>query len=232
MPFYDAIRIGSSAASDFEVERSLRFNDDDSAVLTRTPSGAGNRKTYTISAWVKRCNIGGVHPIFARYTANNDAGFLGLYINSDDYIYFSGWSTVNLKSSRLYRDPTAWAHIVLAVDTTQSTSTDRIKLYFNGELQTTDSYNAFSQNADTGINEAVEHRVGNYNPSGGNFFDGYMAEINFLDGYAYDASYFGETNAETGQWIPKKYTGSYGTNGFYLNFSDNSGTTATTLGKD
>ena len=142
-----------SALGGAVIEKSLRFNDDDSAYLSRTPSSAGNRKTFTISAWVKRCSTGGVHPIFNRYTANSDAGFLGLYINSDDYIYFTGWSTVYLKSSRIYRDPTAWSHILLAVDTTQSTSTDRIKLYFNGELQSTATYNAPSQNADLNINQ-------------------------------------------------------------------------------
>ena len=218
-----------SALGGAVIEKSLRFNDDNSAYLSRTPSSAGNRKTFTISAWVKRCSTGGVHPIFSRYTANSDAGFLGLYINSDDYIYFTGWSTVYLKSSRIYRDPTAWSHILLAVDTTQSTSTDRIKLYFNGELQSTATYNAPSQDADLVINEAVEHRIGNYHNV---YFDGYMAEVNFIDGSQLTPSYFGETDVLTGQWNPKKYTGSYGTNGFYLNFSDNSGTTATTLGKD
>ena len=216
-----------SALGAAKIQRSLRFNDDDSAYLNRTPSSAGNRKTYTISAWVKRCTIGGVHPIFSRYTANNDAGFLGLYINSDDYIYFTGWSTVNLKSNRLYRDLSAWSHIVLVVDTTQSTSTDRIKLYFNGELETLGTYNAFSQNADTAINEAVAHRVGNYSS---NYFDGYMAEINFVDGYAYDPTYFGFTDPVTGSWMPRRYEGTYGTNGFHLDFSDNSSTS--TLGID
>jgi hypothetical protein len=229
MSFYDAIRVGASGAADFEVERSLRFNDDDTAYLSRTPSSAGNRKTYTISAWVKIGNLGTTRPIFNRYTGNSDAGFLGLYVNSDDFIYFTGWSTVYLKSNRLYRDSSAWSHIVLAVDTTQSTSTDRIKLYFNGELQSTATYNAPSQDADLVINEAVEHRIGNYHNV---YFDGYMAEVNFIDGSQLTPSYFGETDVLTGQWNPKKYTGSYGTNGFYLNFSDTSGTTATTLGKD
>ena len=229
MGLFNTIRMGSSAAGDYEVERSLKFNDDDTAYLNRTFGSAGNRKTYTISAWVKIGNLGTTRPIFNRYTGNSDAGFLGLYVNSDDFIYFTGWSTVYLKSSRIYRDPTAWSHILLAVDTTQSTSTDRIKLYFNGELQTLATYNAPSQDADLVINEAVEHRVGNYHNV---YFDGYMAELNFVDGSALTPSSFGKTDTITGQWNPKKYVGSYGTNGFYLNFSDNSGTTATTLGKD
>ena len=230
MSFYDAIRIGASGASkDLEIDRSLRFNDGDSAYLNRTFGSAGNRKTYTISAWVKISHLGTTRPIFSRYTGNSDSGFLGLYVNTDDFIYFTGWSTVYLKSSRIYRDPTAWSHIVLAVDTTQSTSTDRIKLYFNGELQSTATYNAPSQNADLVINEAVEHRIGNYQNV---YFDGYMAEVNFVDGLQLAPSSFGKTDVETNQWIPQKYVGAYGTNGFRITYGDNSGTTATTLGKD
>ncbi len=200
-----------SALGGAVIEKSLRFNDDDSAYLSRTPSSAGNRKTYTISAWVKITTLGTTKPIFNRYTANSEAGFLGLYVNSDGYIYFTGWSTVYLQSSRIYRDPTSWSHILLAVDTTQSTSTDRIKLYFNGELQSTTTYNAPSQNADLVINEAVEHRIGNYSNV---YFDGYMAEMNFIDGQALDSSYFGFTESQTGAWKPKRYEGSYGNNGF------------------
>ena len=211
-----------------DIQRSLRFNDDDSAYLNRTPSSAGNRKKYTISAWVKRSSIGSVHPIFSRYTANSDAGFLGLYINSDDYIYFTGWSTVYFKSNRLYRDVTSWSHIVCVVDTTQSTSTDRVKLYFNGELQTLATYNAPSQNADLNINEAsAEHMIGRYSS---NYMDGYMTEVNFIDGQALDSSYFGFEDSQTGIWMPKRYEGTYGTNGFYFDFSDNSSTS--TLGID
>ncbi len=214
----------------YEVERSLRFNDDDSAYLNRTFGSAGNRKTFTISAWIKRCNLGVVHPVFSRYTGNSDSGFLGLYVNSDDNLYFTGWSTVYMQTNRKFRDFSAWQHIVFAVDTTQATDTNRWKLYINGTQETSFAVSNYpSQNTDLVINEAVAHMVGRYNT---HYFDGYMTEINFIDGQAYDSSYFGETNALTGQWNPKKYTGSYGTNGFYLNFSDNSGTTATTLGKD
>ena len=214
----------------YEVERSLRFNDDDSAYLNRTFGSAGNRKTFTISAWIKRCSLGVVHPVFSRYTGNSDSGFLGLYVNSDESLYFTGWSTVYMRTNRLFRDFSAWQHIVFAVDTTQATDTNRWKLYINGTQETSFATSNYpSQNTDLVINEAVAHMVGRYNT---HYFDGYIAEINFIDGFQYDPSYFAETDAITGQWNPKKYTGSYGTNGFYLNFSDNSGTTATTLGKD
>ena len=211
------------------IERSLRFHDGDTAYLSRTPGSAGNRKTYTISAWVKLSSLESTtRPIFTRYTANSEAGFLGLYVNSDNYIYFTGWSTVYLKSSRLYRDSTGWSHIVCAVDTTQGTASDRIKLYFNGELQTLATYNAPSQDADLVINEAsAEHMIGRYHNV---YFDGYMSELNFIDGQQLDSSYFGYTEFQTGIWRPKRYEGTYGTNGFHLDFSDNSSTT--TLGID
>ena len=225
-----AVITDDSALGGAVIEKSLRFNDNDSAYLSRTPSTDGNRKTYTISAWVRRSTNGSTHPIFSRYTANNDSGFLGLYLNSDDYIYFTGWSTVYVKSNRLYRDTNSWAHIVLAVDTTQGNASDRIKLYFNGELQTLATYNAPSQNADLRINEAsAEHMIGRYSSA---YFDGYMAEVNFVDGFQLTPSSFGYTEFQTGIWRPKGYFGSYGTNGFRLDFSDNSATTAVTLGKD
>jgi len=214
----------------YEIERSLRFNDNDSAYLNRTFGSAGNRKTFTISAWIKLGNLGTVNPIFSRYTANNDAGFLGLYVNSNDYLYFTGWNTVYFQTNRLFRDPSAWYHIVFAMDTTQSTNTDRWKLYINGTQETSFASTSYpSQDSDLAINEAVAHMVGRYST---NYFDGYITELNFIDGSALTPSSFGETDTITGQWNPKKYTGGYGTNGFYLNFSDNSGTTATTLGKD
>ena len=215
----------------YEVKRSLRFNDDDSAYLNRTFGSAGNRKTFTISAWIKLGSfVSTTRPIFSRYTANNEAGFLGLYVNTNHNLYFTGWSTIYFQTNRLFRDPSAWYHIVFAMDTTQSTNTNRWKLYINGTQETSFASTSYpSQDADLAINEAVAHMVGRYST---NYFDGYITELNFIDGSALTPSSFGKTDPITGQWNPKKYTGSYGTNGFYLNFSDNSGTTATTLGKD
>ena len=213
------------------IQGSLIFNNDDTGHFKRTPSTAGNRKTYTISVWVKRTITGATNPIFSRYTGNSDSGFLGLYLNSDNYIYFTGWNTVYVKSNRLYRDTNSWAHIVLAVDTTQGNASDRIKLYFNGELQTLATYNAPSQNADLIINEAsAEHMIGRYHTS---YFEGHMAEFNFIDGSALDSSYFGYTDFQTGIWRPKKYTyGNYGTNGFYLPLDGSSNPSIDMSGKN
>jgi len=221
----------------YEVERSLRFNDDDSAYLNRTPSSTGNRKTFTFSFWVKRANLGMTTTIFAmRIDAANQ--FAIRFISGTDILQIidiqSSTVHISLDSSAVFRDVSAWYHIVVALDTTQSTNTDRFKLYVNGSQVTSFSTSTYpSQNHDTLVNTTNAHYIGK-RPLPGNeqFFDGYLAEFNFIDGFQYDPSYFGQTDAITGQWNPKKYTGSYGTNGFYLNFSDNSGTTATTLGKD
>ena len=232
MSFYDAIRVGASGAGDYEVERSLRFNDDDSPYLSRTPSSAGNTKTFTFSAWVKRSNLGrGVILGVSTAVGSQEGGieFDGDIIRCYQY---TGSFNFRIRTNAQYRDPTAWLHIVFAFDTTQASSGNRAKLYVNGEQVTDLNANEQpSQNFDSGfLNTTTEHRIGQL--AGSHKFDGYMAEINFIDGFQYDSSYFGETNADTGQWNPKKYTGSYGSNGFYLNFLDNSGTTATTLGKD
>ena len=222
----------------YEVERSLRFNDNDSAYLTRTPSGVGNRKTFTLSVWTKRGNLGTDQAIIdAQNSSGNQATIRfsseGGSDNKINIFYYDGSSFVyRVHTNAELRDPAAWYHLVIAFDTTQATASNRIKIYQNG-VQLTDmgSSSYPSQNYDTPFNNTILHTIGR-NGTASNYFDGYMAEINFIDGFQYDPSYFGQTDVLTGQWNPKKYGGGYGTNGFYLNFSDNSGTTATTLGKD
>ena len=233
MGLFNSIRLGASSAGDYEVERSLRFNDGDDANLSRTPSSAGNTRTWTFSAWLKLGQLGTIRNIFSRGTTAALPWFFS-YLNSDNtlQIYFinSGGTSYLSTSNKLFRDNSAWYHFVIRLDTTQSTSTDRLRVYVNNELITWSSYQAPSQNFESEINTTALHNIGRH--GGGNPFDGYMAEINHVDGLSLDPSSFAETDAITGQWNPKKYVGSYGTNGFYLNFSDNSGTTATTLGKD
>ena len=224
----------------YEIERSLRFNDNDSAYLNKTPSSSSNRKTFTISWWFKIGNSGTVRAFFGAYdnsTSSNDSYYLGMLLGSDDKLFFSAWNTLWRKTTRVFRDPNAWYHCVLAVDTTQSTGADRVKLYINGVEETSFvNNNNPSQNFDLGWNFSSQMqtigRVNYLSGSGPYPFDGYIAEVNSIDGLQLTPSSFAETDAITGQWNPKKYVGSYGTNGFYLNFSDNSGTTATTLGKD
>ena len=232
MSFYDAIRVGASGATDYEVERSLRFNDGDSPNLTRTPSSASNRRTFTISAWVKRSSFGAGHTILSQGTSGSD--FFGVYFPSDQFSIRSrvgGSDQFEKNSTGVYRDVTAWMHVLVAVDTTQSTAEDRAIGYLNGVRVTDYSANTIpAQNTELNMNTTETVYIGSFPHCC--HWDGYIAELQFIDGQALTPSSFAETDAATGEYKPIKYTGTYGTNGFYLNFSDNSGTTATTLGKD
>jgi hypothetical protein len=218
------ILAGSSGqVSGYEIEQSLRFEDGDSPYLTRQYSSAGNRKTYTLSCWVKRGALGDKR-IFGADGSSNFAWVL--QFDSSDKISVGAYNVgyvYQVVTTAVYRDVGAWYHIVVSTDTTQATASDRIKIYVNGEQETAfDTASYPSLNLDTSINDNTAsrpHGIG-YIPGSGGDYDGYLAELNVIDGQALDASNFGETDLLTNQWIPKKYVGTYGTNGFYLNFSN------------
>ena len=223
-----------AASSTTGVSRSLRFNAPDSAYLSRTPSVAGNRKTWTWAGWVKRSALGSRQNVFGTADASFYNG-LWLEFFSNDTIRLGdiGASALDLEliTSQVFRDPSSWGHLVIAVDTTQSTASNRIKLYWNGIQITAFSTSTYpTQNFDTRLNTASAHGIGRAGSYNAQYFDGYLANIHFIDGQALDPSSFTTTDLTTGQLIPKAYTGSYGTNGFKLNFSDNSTTAA--LGTD
>ena len=229
MPFFDPIRIGASGAVDFTVDRSLRFNDGDSPNLARTPSGDGNKKKWTWSSWIKISANGTLQTLFSVRSGNRQST---IFLKANGQLqYFSedsgGTTQANLKTDALLRDSSAWYHVVVHLDAANTTG----KIYLNGVEQSLEVSTAVV-NTDHNFNTTLEHLIGN-EPSQSNYFDGYMAEINFVDGQALTPSSFGETNSTTGQWNPKDTSGlTFGTNGFRLQFADNSGTTATTLGKD
>ena len=194
--------------------------------LSRTPSGAGNRKTFTISLWFKRSDITRRQALFN----NTDGGGQnGVYydLQADDTLlisdYGSGSFNWNLETTQVFRDVSAWYHLVISVDTTQSTASNRVKIYINGtQITNFDASNYPSLNQDTLWNRADTFEIGSYNGTG-NYFEGSMSHIHFTDGTAYDASAFGETDATTGIWKPKTAPSvTYGTNGFFLKF-ENSG---------
>ena len=215
----------------YQISRSLRFNSADSAYLSRTPASAGNRKTWTWSAWVKIGNMPSTYGIFAASSSTTDYTsiyFQGQTLKIEDY--YGGGQYV---SAQVFKDPSAWYHIVLSVDTTQATTANRVLLYVNGALASWGTSANWSQNLNTRINSTYAHIIGalySHSPTSSPF-DGYLADIHFIDGQALTPSSFGQFDAN-GEWQPKAYTGSYGTNGFRLDFSDNSAATATTLGKD
>ncbi len=150
----------------------------------------------------------------------------------DDALELSANNNIVLRTAALFRDPSAWYHIVYSVDTTQATAANRAKIYVNGVEQSYAYSNYPAQNADLGFNNNAAHSIGRRQDTSANYFSGYLTEVNFIDGQALAPSDFGETDSDSGAWIPKQYSGSYGSQGWYLKFADNSGVTATTLGKD
>ena len=224
--------MGSGAGdSAYEIDQSLIFNAPSVAYLHRTPGSASNRKTWTWSAWFKRGLLTTAvdQTLFSAYdnSSGNNATWFQIRLARSSYslpdsLLVNGWNANWRVTSRVFRDPAAWYHIVVVVDTTEGSADDRIKIYINGVQET--SFNSTSatdlgQNVDLGVNAAQQHRLGSINySSGSRDFDGYLAEVNFIDGTAKAPSDFGETSSSTGQWIPKEYSGSYGTNGFYLKF--------------
>jgi len=190
-----------------------------STYLSRTPASAGNRKTFTISVWVKRTKIGVETAICSAWDANNISSHFVLRFSSTDVINIGRWSIDDVTTTRLFRDTNAWYHIVLAVDTTQATAADRMKLYVNGVQETSFSVTTYpNQNDDLKFNSNVAHNIGrNLFSSPTGLFEGCMSHFHFIDGIAYAPTVFGETDATTGEWkIKTDVTATYGTNGFFI----------------
>ena len=200
-----------------------------STYLTRTPSGDGNRKTMTFSFWFKRSILGSTERIFSTWS-NSAANQFWIRWTSSNELYLVSYTsssfTTQLITTQLFRDVSAWYHIVIAYDTTQATASNRIKLYVNGTQVTTFSTETYpTQNLDTEWNRSSAPNIIGGEPTGGNgeYISGSMSHVHFIDGTAYDASAFGETDATTGIWKPKTAPSvTYGTNGFFLKF-ENSG---------
>ena len=244
MPIFNNALAGAAgsggAAAGYKIERSLRFNSGDSPYLNKTPSSAGNRGKWTWSGWVKRSKLGAWSVIFsAAGSGSNDY----LAFEPSDRLTFDLANTGSGRklTTRVFRDCSAFYHIVLAVDYTSATASDRIKLYVNGVLETAfDTDSAPAQNHSGNVNNNTEHRISSVPTTGIDFFNGYLADVHFLDGLTPGTSTddvngsvtgtpnavyltdFGEFDATTGVWNPIRFTGTYGTNGFHLDFSDNS----------
>jgi len=224
-PFGSQQWMYSSGFYPHEIDDSVRF--DSNSQLSKTPSSAGNRKTYTWSAWFKRSKLSD-----SNYDGLFSAGIGGsnssdrdvMYFDDADHLHFNGYAsssfTFQYKTTQQFRDPSAWYHIVLRVDTTYSDpySADRVRIYINGERITSYSIStAASYNHEGYVNNTNKHTIGS-TPYDTTYFDGYIAEVNFIDGLSYGPTNFGETKGDT--WIPKEYEGSYGTNGYYLKFAN------------
>jgi len=220
-------------AGNYPVGNSLRFNSGSSDYLSRTPASTANANTYTFSTWVKKSlnasQVSGYQSLLSVYDGSNysiniafgNGAFSGpgdyfeiTYVNSS---YAVQWG---VRSNALYRDVSAWYHLVVAVDTTQATASNRVKLYVNGEAITTTATSAPSQNTSYLINTNLAHNIGRYVKDANSFVDGYLAETYMIGGQQLTPSSFGQTDSATGIWTPSPYTGTYGTNGFYLKFAN------------
>ena len=220
--------LGTNSIKDtgFDVANSLRFDDGSTDYLRITPSSASNRTTFTFSTWIKRASsLGNFQRIFEVGADTTNRTYITF--DADDKLEInhrdSGVQQVNLTTTAVFRDVSAWYHIVFAVDTTQGTDTNRIKIYVNGTQQTSlDSTVYPSSSKELDFNSTQNHTLG-ADVNGGNEFDGYMAEVVMIDGTALDPTSFGEFDEDTGIWKPIDVSGlTFGTNGFYLPF-ENSG---------
>ena len=212
----------SQSASGYTIGQSIRINDDDNAYLSRTLSTASDAgKTYTWSWWQKFGSKYGAQSMYTIHTDLTGGNFADyFYFYNDNFQYWSQPTGLYLRTDREFRDPSAWYHFVFIRDTTQAVSSERLRVYVNGIRETsfsTESYPALNSSGYFNTNTA--HYIGG--GPGSNKLDAYMAEIHFLDGLAYDPSFFGEFN-DSGIWIPKQYTGSYGSNGFKIDGRDSS----------
>jgi hypothetical protein len=232
---------GDGKPTGYDIDNSLRFNDGDSPYLNRTFATPTNRKKFTFSAWYKRSTLSTTQYIISYDSGGLSMGIIG-FSSTDKFIIYdrdssSGSADIDYNTTQLFRDVSAWYHIVVSIDTTDGTSGDRVKIYVNGTRITSfDTSTAPAQNYDTIMNSAVSHDIGRWQ-AGSSYYDGYMSEINYVDGQALDSSYFGETD-DNGVWIPKVYDGTYGNSGFFLEFKqtgtsqNSSGIGADTSGND
>ena len=230
-----------SAIGGSVIERSLVNAEDRSRYLTYTPSAAGDRRTFTLSGWFKLYVINDSQQDFFWMCGGDGSNRFQISREGVEQINFEptsgGSDQARFYTSNKFNDPTAWYHFVFKIDTTQGTASDRYNFYINGveteyggtggEVVTT-SYP--SQNTEFRWGDTIQHNIGRRSYGDLDEADMGIAELHYTSGYAYDATAFGYFDDQTGIWKPKKYTGSYGSAGWHIDFSDK--TSTTTLGYD
>ena len=231
--------VGGNESKGYEISNSLRINAGDSAYLSRTQT-AGNQRTFTASVWVKRSRLNDRQALFSATVDGSNECFI--WFDTDDELFVkentSNSTDFEIRTNRKFRDPSAWYHIVVAYDTTESTAGDRVRIYVNGVEETSFANETQpNQNFETKFNKNSQvANIGRMN-YGQEYFGGYLTEIHWVDGSQLAPTSFGEFD-DNGVWIPKKYTGSYGTNGYFLQFKQtgtsqiSSGIGADTSGQD
>ena len=232
---------GDGKPTGYEIDNSLRFNDDDNPYLSRTPSSSGSRTKATVSFWVKRSDVGNDKNNYILEASSSTSPFnmTRVRFSTDDDLVVDNTLNGNagngfyFQSDRKYRDVAAWYHIFFSIDVTQANSSDAWRLYVNG-VQQTKALTHYTQNANLEISQSgVQMNVGRRHDTSAQNFDGYLAEYHYIDGTVKAYTDFGEFN-DNGVWIPKKYDGgSYGTNGFYFKFDQTgTGTNSSGMGAD
>ena len=223
--FHNNALIGSGAAAGAAAAagpiKSVRFSSGDSAYLNRTPSSEGNRRTWTWSAWIKLGKLSNWGSLF-KAGASTSNPTTQLYLYSDgtlEYITYDYQTTGKLTTSQVFRDPSAWYHIVLALDTTNATADNRQRIYINGvEVTEFGNRTNHAQNYQVYVNSTYAHEIGRTTNIGGSsqkFFDGYIADCFLIDGSQLDPTSFGAFD-NNGVWQAAEYDGTFGTNGFHL----------------
>jgi hypothetical protein len=214
----------SLAGGGYEIDNSLRFNSGSSDYLSKTFGIAGNRQIFTISFWFKKVTTGVSNGILinGQNTGNDD---FSIYNNTNDKIQIFSWNASSeqftLSTTQVLRDVSAWYHMVVACDTTQATASNRVKLYLNGsQITSFDTANYPSLNANLNYNTTDPYWIGR--SYGSTYNNKYLSEFYSIDGQALDPTSFGEFDEDSGIWKPIAYTGTYGTNGFFLEFKDSS----------
>ena len=227
MPLILSGNVASAIGGGYEVANSCRFNSGDDAYMHITPGSAGNKRIWTFSTWFKRGKLGADRRIFST-DGSAGSSYGAIQFGADDrivcwsYNHGAGGFDQYHRTNRLFRDTSAWYHMVMAVDTTQGSASNRTKIYFNGVQETSWlTETTHDQNDDSEFNHDTKWWLGTDDNQDYNF-DGYMAETVFIDGTQYAASDFGEFDEDSPTiWKPKDVSGlTFGTNGFYLDFED------------
>ena len=229
MPINSFLYPGPTNSNPYVVDNSCRFNNDSSDNLNRTPSSASNRRTFTFSTWFKLSGTDGSFISAGTDISNGPLFIIDILSGGNEGILrvedtVSGDNVIGLRTNRVLRDISAWMHLVVAIDTTQSTASDRVKVYINGTQETSFGTETYpTQNLELAINNTHEHRIGTRAANtSGKFFDGYMCETVLVDGSALAPTSFGEFDSDSPTiWKPKDVSGlTFGTNGFYLDYKD------------
>jgi len=227
-------RYVSSSAAAATAGRSVRFNSADSAYLSRANSStATSQRKFTLSFWLKQSRLSNEY-VFCTPPGTN-ADVFRLQSDGTARFYLGGTTKADFETSRRFRDPGAWYHFVFAIDTTQSTTTERVKIYVNGIQLTAAEFSTATyptQNTDLSWTQNGVTAYFGQEGNNSNYASIMLADAYLIDGQQLAPTSFGESNATTGAWNPVAYSGAYGNNGWHLDFADNSAATASTLGKD